>query len=117
MSLLIEGSFVLVYYLPDVSVYLIMQVDYSYNTDIFSCIYSCFYLQRAQLAYHRQRAQLDFVGVPTARATSLPSTRIMLPKTSPQINTDADIPSTTIWGVLKDHATPVHKHGNPFLSK
>ena len=96
MSLLIEGSFILVYYLPDVSVYLIMQVDYSYNTDIFSCIYSCFYLQRA---------------------TGLPSTRIMLPKTSPQINTDADIPSTTIWGVLKDHATPVHKHGNPFLSK
>ena len=96
MSLLIEGSFILVYYLPDVSVYLIMQVDYSYNTDIFSCIYSCFYLQRA---------------------TSLPSTRIVLPKTSPQINTDADIPSTTIWGVLKDHATPVHKHDNPFRSK
>jgi hypothetical protein len=44
MSLLIEGSFILVYYLLDVSVYLIMQVDYSYNTDIFSCIYSCFYL-------------------------------------------------------------------------
>jgi hypothetical protein len=28
-------------------------------------------LQCAQLAYHRQRAQLDFVGVPTAHTTSL----------------------------------------------
>jgi len=39
----LKAVFILVYYLLDVSVCLIMQVDYSGSTYIFSCIYSCFY--------------------------------------------------------------------------